>query len=163
MQGVLEITSKLQGDFGELAFEHYCIKNKYAYISLEEIYKTLTPKNVLYFRFGYHRIPITLPEKMIEEVRTFCKPTNEKEHEPSFVFDYLTCVLNYRFEFKDDKYVQKQNVTPYSFNWVEIKTGQSELTKNQKEYSKKSNISFRVFRVLSEWPKMMHIADESHS
>lgn len=147
--GKLRTDKKLQGDYGELIFEHFSRQNNYAYISLEEIYNTLTPKNKLVFKYRYERIEVDLPEEIVEEVRTFCKPTNQKDKEPSFVFDYLTVSIRGCFAYDSEKDAHYQTRVPIkeSFNWVEIKTGKSKLTKNQKEYKEKAKISVCVFRV----------------
>lgn len=145
----LEVSNQLKGDYGEIVFEHFCIKNKHAYISLEEIYNNLTPKNILTFKYGYCRVEVKLPEEIIEEVRRICKPSNELEHQPSFVYDYLSVPL-YDFEFKDGRYVQKSSLSQSSFKWVEIKTGRSQLSDNQERTKKSLKLRLCVFRIHTE-------------
>ena len=99
----LKVTQKIQGNFGELLFEHFCQKNKYAYISPEEIYNTLTPRNILKFRFGDRRIPVRIPNNIVDEIREFSMPINKNETKPNFVFDFLTVSLNFSFVIENDK------------------------------------------------------------
>jgi hypothetical protein len=155
--GELHLTSKLKGDFGELIFKHFSEKNKYAYISLEEIYNTLTPKNILIFSFGYHRIPVKIPDEIVEEIRNISKPSNRKEHEPSFQLDFLTVSLRCSFNYSDGKYVQLPYLTPRAFNWVEIKTGKGKLTRNQKSLIGNTEIPLSIFRVNTEMPPKMEV------
>jgi len=147
--GKLRVSKKLQGDYGELIFEHFSKQNNYAYITLEEIYRTFTPRNKLVFRYGYERIEVDIPDEIVEEVRSFCKPTNKKEEEPSFVFDYLTVSIRGCFSLNSKTGVTHQSRPPIrkSFNWVEIKTGKAKLSKNQKAYIEKSLIGVSIFKI----------------
>ena len=161
--GKLKTTRKLKGDYGELIFEHFCQKNNYAYIGLEEIYNNLTPKNKLYFKYGYHRILVNLPSDIIEEVREVCRPSNNKENEPSFVFDYLTVSLHTSFDKKYSKerrgmvHFQIRPPTNNAFNWVEIKTGKSRLSRNQKATKEKCVLPVVVFRIPIEIPREIEV------
>ncbi len=152
-----KLTPKLQGDMGELIFEHFSEKRGYAYIKLEEIYNTLTPKNILRFRYGYERINAKLPDNIVEEIRAVCKPSNEKEDEPSFVFDYLTVYTNRSFKKIDGKWVQKDSIDLSNLFWVEIKTGKSKLSANQKRTKKNVKLRFCVFRINTEFPETISI------
>lgn len=151
----LEFDNHLKGDFGELVFEHFSKKNGYAYIKLEDIYKTLTPNNVLTFRQGWMRRKIKLPDDMIEEVRMICKPSNDNDGSPSFVFDYLTIGLPKAYF--DDKGNQIKEFTRFAFHWVEIKTNKSVLTPNQETTIKKIKTPFYVFRVLFALPNNIDV------
>ena len=155
--GELHLTPKLKGDFGELIFKHFSEKNNYAYISLEEIYNTLTPRNVLVFNFGYHRIPVKIPDEIVEEIRNISKPSNKKEHEPSFQLDFHTISLRYSFDYFDGKYIQLPHLTPMAFNWVEIKTGKGKLSRNQKSLIGSTKIPLSIFRVKTEMPPKMEV------
>jgi len=159
--GTLTTTPKLQGDYGELIFEHFCIKNNYAYITLEAIYNTLTPKNILVFRHGYERICVKLPEDIVEEVRRICVPSNGHEEEPSFVYDYFTVSLNNSFKRIKGGYAQHSFLSRKAFHWIEVKTGKSQLTKNQKETIKKITLPLRVFRIETIMPDKINLDWES--
>jgi len=157
--GKLRSTNVLKGDYGELIFEHFSQQNNYAYISLEEIYNTLTPKNKLVFRYGRERIRVDIPEEIIEEIRKFSKPTNEREGKPYFVFDYLTVSIRSFFCIDKEKKCTVQNRPPKKicFNWVEIKTGKAKLTKNQKKYMEEAKIPVSVFRIPVEIPDEIEV------
>ena len=126
---------------GELYFKHLCEKNDYAYIRLEEIYRTLTPRSVLQFKYGFDRVPIKIPSEILEELREVCQPL-DINGSPSYVFDFLTCKLNNEF------YVDQDNVLPAeNFHWVEVKTGKSTLSQHQLRIRNQCKMQFDVFRV----------------
>lgn len=157
--GVLRTNRKVQGDYGELLFEHFSLQNNYGYISLEEIYKTFTPNNKLFFKFGYERIEVTIPKEIAEEIRNICKPTNKKEEEPSFVYDYFTVSIRGGFDWDSKRKVHYQSrpVSIKAFNWVEVKTGKSRLSKNQKEFVRECNLPVCVFRIPIEIPDKIDV------
>ena len=157
--GKLKTNRKLQGDYGEIIFEHFSEQNNYAYISLEDIYNTLTPNNKLSFKFGYERIEVTLPEEIVNEVRGVCQPTNRRDADPSFVYDYFTVTLRTCFEWDSQRNVHRQikPTNPACFNWVEVKTGKSGLSKNQKEFAKRCSLPISIFRIPVEIPKEIDI------
>ena len=148
----LIVTKKLQGDFGELIFEHFCLQNKYAYLKLEDIYSTFTPQNKLIFKLENKRIQVKVPEEICQEIRQFCVPTNLNDAEPHFVFDFLTISLSYSFKEENGHYIQQPYLTSKAFHWVEIKTGNGKLTKNQKLYKDQSIIGVHVFRIKNDLP-----------
>lgn len=157
--GKLKVSNRLQGDYGELVFEHFSTQNNYAYIKLEEIYHTLTPKNKLVFQYGYQRIVVDIPEEITEEIRQFCKPSNQKDEQPSFVYDYFTVSIRNCFSYDSKKriYEQCKPPVPKSFHWVEVKTGKSKLSKNQKAYKEVSKIGVSVFRVPTDLPEELEV------
>jgi hypothetical protein len=163
--GKLSVTKKLQGDFGELIFEHFSLQNNYAYITLEEIYLSFTPQKKLLFRFGNKRIPVKVPNDICDEVVHFCEPTNKNDIEPHYVFDFLTVSLNFSFKKTDDgKFIQEPYLTKKAFNWIEIKTGNAKLSKNQKLYKDQSIIGVQVFRIKNDLPEYFEVSFEgSHS
>lgn len=93
----MDTTAKLQGDIGELIFEHFCQRNQYAYIRLDEIYTTLSRQNRLKFKYGDRRISVRLPNDIADEIREFSRPINKDEFKPNFVFDFLTVSLRTSF------------------------------------------------------------------
>ncbi len=166
--GDILTNEKIRGDIGELIFEHFSEKNEYAVISLEEIYRTLKPDNKLIFRYGYERIEVKLPDDIAEEVRKFSRPTNNRENDPSFVYDFLTVSLKFSFkktpknDYNVRYHIQEPYITKKAFNWVEIKTGKGKLTKNQIKYGEETIIGLQVFRVdLDVWPNIFKINIES--
>lgn len=153
----LKVTQKIQGNFGELLFEHFCQKNNYAYISLEEIYNTLTPRNLLKLRFGDRRIPVRIPNNIVGEIREFSIPINQNEMKPNYVFDFLTVSLKFSFLKENDKIKQQPFLTDKAFNWIEIKTGKAKLSKSQREYKEKSRIGLRLFRIKTSLPTSFEV------
>jgi hypothetical protein len=137
----LELTHQLRGDLGELYFKHLCYQRGYAFIKLESIYKTLTPRNELEFRFKYKRIPIQIPDSLVDEIRRVCRPEDVRDS-PSYVFDFLTCKIDEGYSTKE---VNQMNES--AFNWVEVKTGSRNLTPRQDQMRRTCKIRFNVFRV----------------
>lgn len=158
----METTKKLQGDYGEIVFEHFCLDNEYAYIGLEDIYNNLKPDNKLRFRRGYDRIEVIIPDEIVEEVKRICRPSNSQDFEPSFVFDYFTVSLKYNFRVeKDDKgnflYSQFRPTKSKDFSWAEVKTGKSKLSRNQRQTIKECKIWVYVFRIPLEIPEYIQV------
>jgi len=141
----VEIDNLLKGDLGELYFKHFCKNNNYCYIKLEDIYRTFTPEGYLIFKCGFERLTIKIHEEIENEIRTVCKPSNNDEKSPSFVFDFLT----YSKEYK-------------KFYWVEIKTGSSELRKNQENVIKLCKLPVKIFKVTSKPPEQIDIVYKNH-
>lgn len=137
----LDITNQLKGDLGELYFKHLCYLRGYAFIKLEDIYHTFSPKGILEFKYGYERVPIEIPEKITDEVRRLCRPLYY-DGSPSFVFDFFTCRLGRYYDIEETNYYR-----PRSFTWVEIKTGSSQLSKRQEETSDSCKVDFSIFRI----------------
>src|SRR2546427_1666552 len=137
----IEVTNELRGDLGELYFKHLCQQRGFAYLRLENIYNTLTPKSVLEFKLRFDRILIELPNEIADEVWTVCRPLNI-DGSPSYVFDFLTCKID------RDYFLENVNVFPASnFHWVEVKTGGSELSRHQEEVRNQCKMHFDVFRI----------------
>jgi len=153
MERKLEITNLFKGDFGELIYEHYSIQNDYAYLKTEEIYRTFTLEDVLKFRHGWERIAVKVPKLVEEEIRQFAKPSNNNELNPSFVFDYLSMSLKMSFDYDEGRkiHLPRPYLSEKAFKWVEIKTGESELSYNQKKRRNETKLGLYIFRInLSE-------------
>jgi hypothetical protein len=157
----METTAKLQGDIGELIFEHFCQRNQYAYIRLDEIHTTLTHQNKLKFKYGDRRIPVRVPADIADEIREFSRPVNNDELKPNFVFDFLTVSLRTSFRKENDHYKQMPYLTHKAFNWIEIKTGNAKLSKNQKKYKDKSQMGVKLFHISSLFPKRYEVKYET--
>lgn len=154
------MTDKLQGEIGELIFEHFCQRNEYAYIKLDEIYNTFTPRNLLRFRYGDRKIPVRVPDNIVDEVRRFSKPLNKDEFKPNYVFDFLTVSLKMSFAKRDDRYVQMPYLSNKAFYWIEIKTGKAKLSKGQKQYKDATAIGITVFRISTTLPEEIEVKYE---
>lgn len=150
------LCEELQGRLGETVFEHFCNKRGYAYIRLEDIYNTLTPQGVLLFQKGFKRFAIQIPESIMEEVRLFSKPSNRQHDSPSFVYDYLTFSL---WGNKGDGALIR-NASKEKFNWVEVKTGRSKLSRNQRNYRKRAKIPVQLFRIDNHFPERYEVTWE---
>lgn len=147
----LSISNELRGDLGEKIFEHYCIDQGFCYITLEQIYNNLTPKRKLSFCHGRDRIDITIPNELVNEIWDFSIPTNGKNNRPYFVFDYLTIPFRDNFKrIKQGIYEPIRVLPAKAFYWVEVKTGESKLTDNQKVYADKAKIKVKLFRIKLE-------------
>lgn len=157
----MKASAKLQGDMGELVFEHFCQCNQYAYIRLDEIYNTFTPRNILDFKYGDCKIPVRVPDNIVQEIREFSKPVSKDEFKPTFVFDFLTVSLKASFKKEDGCfYKQEPYLTHKAFNWIEIKTGKAKLSKNQKKFCDKSKIGVKLFRISTSFPEQYDVKYE---
>ncbi len=137
----IQVTNELRGDLGELYFKHLCQQRGYAYIKLEDIHETPLPKKVLNFKLGFDRIPIGIPDVIIPEISRVSQPTII-DGSSSFVFDFLTCPV-YQGYYVDRTNTKQSN----EFNWVEIKTGNSELSEHQDRVHQTCKIPFSIFRI----------------
>lgn len=147
----LKISNELRGDLGESIFEHYCIKQGFCYIKLEQIYNNLTPKRKLDFCYGRDRIEIRIPDELVNEIWEYSIPTNGKNNRPYFVFDYLTIPFKDNFRsIAQGEYKALRTLPARAFYWVEVKTGSSQPTENQLSYAKKAKIKVKLFRVKLE-------------
>jgi len=144
----LEITNLFKGDLGELIYEHYSIQNKYAYLKTEEIYRAFTLEDKLKFRHGWERIDVKIPPLVEEEIGKFAKPSNHDDMNPSFVFDYLSMSLR-NFEYDELKkiHVPTSYLSEKAFRWIEIKTGESPLSSNQKKRIEETRLGVCLFRI----------------
>jgi len=140
--GKIEITPGLIGNLSESYFKEYCEQRSWAYISLEQIHENGIKDGVLKFKQGFNRILIKLPEELIKEVEQISRPSNSSILKPTFVYDFLTCRVGQTNKDGILKVKNKRN-----FNWVEVKTGGRELTKNQIRTLKKITIPLFRFRV----------------
>ncbi|MFY3739832.1 MAG: hypothetical protein HMLIMOIP_000251 [Candidatus Nitrosomirales archaeon] len=139
----IQITPEFRGDLGELYFKHLCFQRGYAFIKLEDIHETLRTSKVLKFRFGFERIPIEIPDEIIDEVRRISTPIMLRDTN-SFVFDFLTCHV-----YQEDRPDHPNMRVGGDFNWVEIKTGNSILSAHQEQVAGTCKIRFSIFRIVN--------------
>jgi len=96
---------------------------------------------------------VKIPDKFSQEMRWVCKPTNNSDKNPSFVFDYFT-MHKEGLKKIDGIYVPCKEEYMRTFcNWIEIKTGKAKLSPNQKKTSMEIKIPFSVFRIHTKFPK----------
>lgn len=149
------LTPEFFGDLGEFYFKHLCAQRSFAYIRLEKIQRTL-PNPILEFTYRYWRIPVQVSKEAIDEVTRVSRPMIFNESE-SYVFDFLTTKV------RRSDYLDYPNVRQLAdLCWVEIKTGNSQLSDHQLQVSRSCKIRFSVFRVRNvhlspglvdiEWP-----------
>lgn len=137
----LEINNLLRGDLGELYFKHLCLQRGFAYIRLEDIYNTFTPADVLEFKYGFDRIQVQIPPEIADEVRRVCKPL-EYNDSASFVFDFLTCRVGATFF---PGVINKRDAE--HFYWVDVKTGNGQLSERQFNVLQTCEIKGAIFRI----------------
>jgi len=120
------LSPELAGMLGECYYKDYCDKHGWAYISLEQIHKSEMKNGVIEFKKGMLRIPIKMPDEIKEEVARISKPSNSSILSPSYVFDFLACKIGNGARAEIFKPKSKDD-----FRWIEVKTGESELSPNQ--------------------------------
>jgi len=136
----LQFDELLKGSLGELYFKHYCRQHNYLYARTEHIARELTAeKRTVTFTLGFDRVAIRIPREMVAEVFRASQPTNEASF--SYVVDFLTCT----------NWKENRGESPEDFAWVEVKTGQSELSFNQVKFREECKLRFCVFRIPKVW------------
>ncbi len=125
---------------GEIYYKEFCDQEGWAYTSLENIYESMNDKCEFTFKKGFHRIKITIPEKIREEVKMLIKPTNRSKTSPSFVFDFLACNVK--------KYREYSKVnSDVFFTWVESKTGHMIFSGSQIKTMSKIELPLAIFHI----------------
>lgn len=124
--GRIKLTPELMGELSETYFKEYCRVRGWAYTSLAQIYRNPIKDDRLEFKFGFKRILVKIPSKIQQEINDLSKPSNNKDENPSFVYDYLSCKA---YENDNPRYMDGMKLE--DFRWVEVKTGYSRLTPNQ--------------------------------
>ena len=130
------------GTLGETYYKEYCAQHGWAYTSLEQIYKTPIHNDRLEFKFGFERILVKIPLEIQNEIIEIAIPSNQKEANPSFVYDFFVCRA---YESDDPRHLD--NMKPDDFRWAEVKTGYSDLTQNQIDTLKKIKIPLIRYRI----------------
>jgi len=146
------ITNKLRGSLGEIYYKEYCDQKGWAYTSLENIYESMNPEWTFTFKKGFHRIKITIPEDIRDEVKMLIKPTNNSSTSPSFVYDFLACKVG---TYKDYSEV---NSSPF-FAWVESKTGKAIFSGSQIRTMSKITLPLAIFHTddVLEKPELINM------
>ncbi len=132
------ITNKLRGSLGEIYYKEYCDQRGWAYTSLENIYEFMNPEWNFTFKKGFHRVKVTIPEEIRDEIKSMVKPTNHSATSPSFVFDFLACKVG---SYKDYSEVKS---SPF-FAWVESKTGKAIFSGSQVNTMSKITLPLAIF------------------
>ena len=139
----IKITERLTGTLSQAYYKEFCDQHGYAYTSLERIHEIGIKNGVLNFKKGFNRIIIRLPDDIINEVKNISRPSNSSILKPSFVYDFLACKVGQDWKERDIVNIKDKN----DFCWVDVKTGNSELTPNQILTTKKITIPLYRFRV----------------
>ena len=156
----IKITDKLIGMLSEAYYKEFCDQRNWAYISLEQIHERGINKGILKFRKGFDRIFVKIPPEIFPEIEEISKPSNEKLYEPSYVYDFLACNVGY-----GKNHIVVDNKEKKDFRWIEVKTGNQQLGRNQVQTLKKISLKLYRFRVpypLSDEPAYIHY-DEVNS
>lgn len=159
--GIIKITPELLGELGETYYKEYCAQHGWAYTSVAQIYKNPIHNDRLEFKFGFERILVKIPSEIQKEIMEIAKPSNNKEENPSFVYDFLSCKA---YESNDPRHLDEMKVD--DFRWVEVKTGGSELSPNQIDTLKKIKLPLircRVANVLAPPEEVQIYWDEVDS
>jgi len=159
--GKIKITNELLGELGETYYKEYCAQHGWAFTSVSQIYKNPINDDRLEFKFGFERILVKIPSEIQKEITEIAKPSNNKEENPSFVYDYLSCKA---YEGNDPRHLDEMKVD--DFRWVEVKTGRSELSPNQIDALKKIKLPLircRVANVLAPPEEIQIYWDEVDS
>lgn len=136
------ISNKLKGSLGEIYYKEYCDQKGWAFISLENIYGSVNSKSKWIFTFkkGFHRIQVDIPQEYQSEINMLVRPTNNSQHSPSFVFDFLACRV------KNSKNYTGVKKSDY-FTWVEIKTGKGIFSASQVNAMSKIKLPLAIFHI----------------
>jgi len=147
------ITNKLKGSLGEIYYKEYCDQKGWAYTSLENLYEFMNPQWTFTFKKGFHRIKITIPEEIRDEINWMIKPTNYSSTSPSFVFDFLACKVG---TFKDYSEVKS---SPF-FTWVESKAGKAIFSGSQVNIMSKITLPLAIFHIddVMEKPELIDMS-----
>ncbi len=162
----LKINPRLQGDLGEVVFEHYCRhhgKKEFAFLHIKtsDIFKSFLPNNILPFQFENKTVRVEIPADIEDEIRKVCKPSNHNHFSPTFTPDFLSVPMGDFFKDTNGQITQIKEIPFRFFNWIEVKTNESQLTANQAELRKNSKIGLKVFRIRAEFPKVFEVFNES--
>ena len=100
----------------------------------------MNPDWIFTFKKGFHRIQVTIPQKIRNEISWLVKPTNNSESNPSFVFDFLACKVG---KSKNYSGVKSSDF----FSWVESKTGAGIFSTSQISTMSKIKIPLAIFHI----------------
>ena len=139
----IKITPRLIGTLSQSYYKEFCDQHGYGYTSLERIHENGIKDGVLKFKKGFNRIMVKLPEEIVSEVKKISTPSNSSILRPSFVYDFLACKVGNDWKGGDIINVKNKK----DFYWVDVKTGNNELTRNQISTLKNLTIPLYRFRV----------------
>lgn len=137
MKEYLPKSDHLSGLLGECYAEGYFHIHDFAYVSLEQIFKS-KKYDEIEFKFGPKRIMITIPDDIQLEIECLSKPKDL--HEPYYVYDFLACKINS----KPQRFVK--NLSIDDFFWVEAKSGNSPISSNQIRGKSQTQIKIMLCR-----------------
>lgn len=133
----LQKSNALLGLLGECYAEGYFQKQNYAYVTLEQIFKS-KKYNKIEFKFNSKRILVNIPKKIQEEIKKLSTPYNL--FEPHYVYDFLIC----KIKSEHTRYVKTLDAN--DFLWVEAKSGNSPVSQNQIRAKSETQISVMICR-----------------
>lgn len=140
MSSIVRIDSELAGDLGECYYKAFCDKHGWAFISLEQINKNGIKNGIIEFKKGFERIRVKIPDDIIPEIKTISRPYYISRSNPSYVYDFLACKIK-KWKYSGSIYDGERR----DLCWVEIKTGEGDLSDNQVRTLKRISLDFAVF------------------
>jgi hypothetical protein len=160
-----KLNPRLQGDLGEVIFEHYCRHNgkkefAFLHIRTRDILRDFLSDNVIPFKFENKIVRVEIPDDIESEIRSVCKPSNKNYASPTFTPDFLSVPIKDFFKEVDGQLKQVKKIPSTYFNWIEVKTNDSPLSENQEGLRKKSQIGLRIFRIKADFPKTFEVTQE---
>lgn len=155
-----EVWNRLLGDLGETFFKNYSNYRGFAYSRAEDIGWEFIHRRLIRFKKGFQRIDVRIPDELGKLLVEIIEPNPDYPKTPAYSFDFITCVIE-KAELEDtaSQYVVEGKEVR-SFTIVEVKTGNSYLTKNEervRELCRKHGVRYGLYRIvgihrpLREW------------
>ncbi|MGO9646281.1 MAG: hypothetical protein ACLPY5_16230 [Candidatus Bathyarchaeia archaeon] len=147
----IDLTPLLRGDLAETYFKHFSIDRGYAYARAEDVGWDLLHHNVVIFKHGFRRVPIKIPFELSRFLIDVVRPSNRSTMSPSYPFDFITCrVTQDEMDTqRDDRTLQGKRSSDFTI--VEVKSGQSVLTRREMELQQRCNnepgIRYALYRI----------------
>lgn len=144
MKRYLRPTNRLLGMLGECYYKEYCEQyGDWAYSSLEQIHTKEINDGKIEFKSGFQRFQIKIPTTIMDEIKKLSTPSLVESNSPAYVYDFFACKLYHGDEDKTEILNREIN----DFAWVEVKSGQSKLSPNQRQAISETQIPVMLCRV----------------
>ena len=143
--------NRLLGDLGETFFKHYSDSRGFAYSRAEDIGWEFIHKQLIRFKKGFQRLDVRIPDELCKLLIEIIEPNPDYPKTPAYSFDFITCVIDRReLEESASQYVVEGKEVA-RFTIVEVKTGNSSLTKNEervRELCRKFRVRYGLYRIV---------------
>jgi len=144
MRKYLEPSNRLLGMLGECYYKEYCDqRGGWAYASLEQIHTKGFADGKIEFKLGFQRFQVKIPSSIIDEIKRLSTPTLADSNSPAYVYDFLACKVYEDDENKTDLLDREIG----DFAWVEVKSGHSKPSPNQRKAVTETQIPVLLCRV----------------